>query len=50
VAGHGLQPSALLALLAPLRSQALNSAQLAPLVLLDAAAEPWGPDWEDVAR
>lgn len=48
VAGHGLQPSALLALLAPLRSTALANA--APLVLLDAAADLEGPEWADAAR
>jgi hypothetical protein len=48
VAGHGMQPNALLTLLAPLRSRAMGRPP--PLVLLDAAAAPEGPDWEDVAR
>jgi hypothetical protein len=50
VAGHGVQPTALLALLAPLRSQSLREGRLAPVVLLDAAAQLDGPDWADVAR
>jgi hypothetical protein len=50
VAAHGVQPNALLALLAPLRSRALDRGALPPVVLLDAAAQPDGPDWADVAR
>jgi hypothetical protein len=41
---------ALLALLAPLRSRALDGDALLPVVLLDAAAQQDGPDWADVAR
>ncbi|KAF6255852.1 hypothetical protein COO60DRAFT_1532573, partial [Scenedesmus sp. NREL 46B-D3] len=49
VAGNGVDPNALLALLAPLRSQSLGRARCAPVVLLDAAAQPHGPVWADVA-
>jgi hypothetical protein len=48
VAAHGVQPSALLALLAPLRSRALGC--VPPVVLLDDGAQPDGRDWADVAR
>jgi hypothetical protein len=50
VAAHGVQPNVLLALLAPLSSRALADDALAPVVLLDAVAQPEGPDWADVAR